>query len=69
MVSTVGCCFSESQQRLIQLEDAAKSAGVGKWSEDAPADHVREVTWNIEEPRKLVDAKHYKPIDGEHPCL
>lgn len=41
--------------RLIELEDAARKARKGMWS-DAPADeHVRNITWNIENPKQFVD--------------
>ena len=58
-------CTSESQQKLVQLEDAAKSAGLGKWGPDPPTSHVREITWGLEEPRKLVDSSHGKPRKGK----
>ncbi|XP_067951454.1 staphylococcal nuclease domain-containing protein 1-like [Watersipora subatra] len=52
----------EAQQRLIQLEDGAKAAGLGKWSSSPPTDHIRDCKWIVEEPRKLVDSKHNKPV-------
>jgi len=55
---------SESQQRLIQLEDTAKAAGLGKWEEGSGPAHTREVLWNVEEPRKLVESLRYKPVKG-----
>ena len=55
---------SEAQQRLIQLEDAAKSAGIGRWGSTSSNDTIRDIKWNVEEPRKLVDSKHSKPVKG-----
>lgn len=59
------CDCSEAQQRLVQLEDAAKSAGLGKWGSSPPTDHVRDTKWTVEDPRKLVDSKHSKPVKGQ----
>lgn len=36
---------SETLQRLIQLEDAARAAGKGKWSSAPASEHIREVKW------------------------
>ncbi|XP_062586352.1 staphylococcal nuclease domain-containing protein 1-like [Saccostrea cucullata] len=52
------------QQQLIQLEDAAKAAGKGKWNTAEAAKHVRNVKWNVENPRNFVDSHHNKPIDA-----
>ncbi|XP_064490231.1 staphylococcal nuclease domain-containing protein 1-like [Ornithodoros turicata] len=52
----------ESFQRLCDLEDKAKSAGLGKWGTDL-ASHVRDVKWNVaEEPRVFVDRFQRKPV-------
>lgn len=51
------------QQRLIQLEEAAKVAGKGKHAADAST-HVRDIKWIIENPRNFVDSHHNKPIDA-----
>ncbi|KAK7107596.1 staphylococcal nuclease domain-containing protein 1-like [Littorina saxatilis] len=51
------------QQRLIQLEETAKSAGKGKHAADAST-HVRDITWTIENPRHFVDSHHNKPIEA-----
>lgn len=56
--------FSVNQQRLIQLEEEAKSQGKGRWGEGA-SKHVRDITWVIENPRNFVDSFHNKPIDGK----
>ncbi|XP_063402953.1 staphylococcal nuclease domain-containing protein 1-like [Mytilus trossulus] len=52
-----------NQQRLIQLEEEAKSQGKGRWGEGA-SKHVRDITWVIENPRNFVDSFHNKPIDA-----
>lgn len=55
----------EGQQRLIQLEDAAKAAGKGKWGpNEENLQHIREITWTIENPRHFVDSQHNKPINA-----
>ena len=62
--------YSEAQQRLIQLEDAAKAEGKGKWApQEEQLKHVRKVTWTIENPRLFVDSHHQKPIDGVYRSL
>lgn len=60
----VGLVCSESQQRLVQLEDSAKSSGLGKWGTEGISQHIRDIKWSVEDPRKLVDSKHSKPIKG-----
>ena len=56
---------SENQHRLIQLEEAARAAGKGKWGvAEEVQKHVRSITWTIENPRLFVDSHHQKPIDG-----
>ena len=57
--------FSEGQQKLVQLEELAKSSGRGKWSTDSSNDHIRNITWVIDNPRNFVDSHHNKPIDGK----
>ncbi|KAL8583257.1 hypothetical protein ACOMHN_043092 [Nucella lapillus] len=51
------------QQRLIQLEETARSAGKGKFGPDAST-HVRNITWIIDNPRHFVDSHHSKPVDA-----
>lgn len=50
---------------MIQLEDAAKSAGKGKWNTAEAAKHIRNVKWTVENARNFVDSHHNKPIDGK----
>lgn len=54
---------SDEQNKLNDLLEAAKSAGKGKWAEDAK-DRVRDITWNIENVRNFVDTKKGKPVDA-----
>jgi len=56
---------SENQAKLIQLEDAAKAAGKGKWgSPEELAAHVRDIKWQIDNPRHFVEANKGKEIEG-----
>ncbi|XP_058791125.1 staphylococcal nuclease domain-containing protein 1 [Phymastichus coffea] len=49
--------------KLQELEDAAKSAGKGKWSTTSPSsDHVRDVKYSVETPLTLVDKYGGKPV-------
>jgi len=56
---------SESQTSLIQLEDAAKAEGRGKWGlpEDLAA-HVRDIKWQVDNTRHFVESNKNKEIDG-----
>lgn len=47
-------------KKLLELQQEAKAAKKGKWSDDESSKHIRNIQWNIEDPRQLV-AKH----DGE----
>lgn len=49
--------------KLQELEDAAKSAGKGKWSTATPSsEHVRDVKYSVETPMSLVDKYGGKPV-------
>lgn len=61
--------YSQGQQQLIQLEDAAKAAGKGKWNTAEAAKHIRNVKWTVENARNFVDSHHNKPIDGKNSFL
>ncbi|KER33498.1 hypothetical protein T265_00614 [Opisthorchis viverrini] len=50
-------------QELLAAEEAAKSTGRGKWSPE-PTGAVREVIWNIEDPRAFIDAHKGQRIPG-----
>jgi len=56
---------SEGQTLLIQMEDAAKAAGKGKWgSPEEVANHVRDIKWQVENTRHFVESNKNKEIDG-----
>lgn len=48
--------------RLIELEDAAKAAGKGKWGNSSPSDHVRDIKWSIDNMSTFVEKQQRKPI-------
>lgn len=48
--------------RLIELEDAAKASRKGKWSDSPLSDHVRNITWNVENPKAFFDQNDGKLI-------
>jgi len=54
---------SDDQNKLNELEDAAKSAEKGKWSPNAK-EHTRSIMWTIENTRNFVDTKKGKPVDA-----
>ncbi len=57
-------------QNLIQLEEAAKAAGKGKWApQPEHAEHQRDIKWTLENPRQFVDSLHNKPVDGMQSTL
>lgn len=55
---------SEEESRLIALEEHAKNQGVGKWSKDSEADHVRNIKYTVDNPKHFVDSFHQKPVDA-----
>lgn len=54
---------SDDQTKLNELEDVAKAAKKGKWSVEGK-EHVRSISWTIENPRNFVDQKKGKPINA-----
>lgn len=50
--------------KLIELEDAAKSSGKGKWSNSPAHEHVRNIKWTQENPRHFVDQTNGKPVQA-----
>lgn len=48
-------------QRLIDLEEVAKTEGKGKWG-GSPAEHVRSIRWTHDNPRTLVEFNQGKPV-------
>lgn len=57
-----GVRATPEHQRLVELEDAAKSAGKGRFSNAAPSEHVRNIVWQITTPRDFVDLQGGKPV-------
>lgn len=54
---------SPEQTKLQELEDAAKAAGKGKFSQATPSSqHVRDIKYTVENPMSLVDKYAFKPI-------
>lgn len=49
-------------QRLIELEDAAKSAGRGKWANSPSSEHIRSIKWTQENPRHFIDQYAGRPV-------
>lgn len=53
----------EELQRLIEIEDQAKSAGRGKWSSNVnPNDKIREIKWTQENPSHIVKMYNGNPV-------
>lgn len=48
--------------KLVELEDAAKSSGKGKWGSSPASDHIRNIKWTQDNPRNFVEQFHGKPI-------
>ncbi|XP_064077337.1 staphylococcal nuclease domain-containing protein 1-like [Macrobrachium nipponense] len=51
------------ESKLVELEDAAKSQGKGKWS-GKDAQNVRNVKWTCDNPRNFVDKVKGKPVEA-----
>lgn len=53
----------EELQKLIELEELAKSDGVGRWSATVnPADKIGDITWTQENPSNIVNHYGGKPV-------
>uniref|UniRef100_A0AAR2LVX4 Staphylococcal nuclease domain-containing protein n=1 Tax=Pygocentrus nattereri TaxID=42514 RepID=A0AAR2LVX4_PYGNA len=52
------------QARLCDLEDQAKAAKKGIWSEGGGAHTIRDLKYSIENPRNFVDSLHQKPVNA-----
>lgn len=50
------------QQKLYDLEDAAKASGKGKWGSSSAADHVRNIKWTQDNLRNFVEETGGKPV-------
>jgi len=49
--------------RLLELEEAARASQRGKWGTENEK-HIRDVTWQVENVRNLLDKLARKPVDG-----
>ncbi|XP_076334684.1 staphylococcal nuclease domain-containing protein 1-like isoform X2 [Tachypleus tridentatus] len=63
-VRRTGVKPSDIQQKLCELEDAAKTAGKGRWSSDPSHNHVRDIKYTVENPRNFIDSLHQKPVNA-----
>jgi staphylococcal nuclease domain-containing protein 1 len=48
----------------LDLQEQAKLAKKGRWSDDEASKHIRDVKWTIDDPRALVDKYSGKKIDA-----
>uniref|UniRef100_A0A2I9LPS2 Staphylococcal nuclease domain-containing protein 1 n=1 Tax=Centruroides hentzi TaxID=88313 RepID=A0A2I9LPS2_9SCOR len=60
-VRQTGAKPNEALQKLLELQESAKSAKKGKWAQE-DQEHIRDVKWTIENPRNFVDSLHQKPV-------
>ena len=54
---------NSNDQSLKDAQEEAKSAGRGLWGSDS-SQHVRNITWELENPRQLVDRMGGKPVQA-----
>lgn len=54
---------SDDQTKLIDLEEMAKTMAKGKWGANA-SDHIRDITWTVENPRHFLDANSGKEFNA-----
>ncbi|KAM3832651.1 staphylococcal nuclease domain-containing protein 1 [Vipera latastei] len=52
------------QSRLAELEEQAKTAKKGMWSEGTGSHTVRDLKYTLENPRHFVDSMHQKPVNA-----
>ncbi|KAM5173085.1 staphylococcal nuclease domain-containing protein 1 [Mantella aurantiaca] len=52
------------QNRLVELEEQARAAKKGVWSEGTGSGTVRELKYTIENTRHFVDSMHQKPVNA-----
>uniref|UniRef100_W5NER7 Staphylococcal nuclease domain-containing protein n=1 Tax=Lepisosteus oculatus TaxID=7918 RepID=W5NER7_LEPOC len=52
------------QVRLCDLEDQAKGAKKGIWSDGSGSHSIRDLKYTIENPRHFVDSLHQKPVNA-----
>lgn len=55
---------SPELQRLLDLEEAAKTAGKGKWGSAPANEHIRNIKWTQENQRSFVDQLAGKPVNA-----
>lgn len=56
---------NDEENRLVTLEEHAKSQEKGRWSKTTPeTDHVRDVKWSVENPTNFVDSFRGKPVNA-----
>ncbi|GMS83623.1 hypothetical protein PENTCL1PPCAC_5798 [Pristionchus entomophagus] len=58
-----GKVADEFTSKLLDLQEKAKSAKIGRWSENLEG-AVRDIKWNFTDPRSLVDHYKQKPVDA-----
>ncbi|GCC21285.1 hypothetical protein chiPu_0019752, partial [Chiloscyllium punctatum] len=52
------------QARLCELEEQAKAAKKGMWSDGGSSHTIRDLKYTIENPRHFVDSNHQKPVNA-----
>ncbi|XP_017771702.1 PREDICTED: staphylococcal nuclease domain-containing protein 1 [Nicrophorus vespilloides] len=52
---------TQDNSRLSELEDAAKTAGKGKWGGNN-SEHVRDIKWSVDNMRTFIDKQAGKPV-------
>ncbi|XP_014746238.1 PREDICTED: staphylococcal nuclease domain-containing protein 1 [Sturnus vulgaris] len=52
------------QSRLAELEEQARSAKKGMWSEGTGSHTVRDLKYTLDNPRHFVDSLHQKPVNA-----
>ncbi|XP_053320970.1 staphylococcal nuclease domain-containing protein 1 [Spea bombifrons] len=52
------------QSRLAELEEQARTAKKGQWSEGTGSHTIRDLKYTIENPRHFVDSMHQKPVNA-----
>ena len=55
--------FSEQTQKLLDLQEKAKAAKKGRWSEDDPQLHVRNIQWVVDDMQAVLNEWKKKEID------
>lgn len=56
--------LSEFVTKLLEIQEKAKLEKKGRWSDDEPKLHVRNICWNVDDPRTLVEKYKQKEIDA-----